>query len=69
MVDLYLDRRPVSSIFIVKNAECFIAYSNRCIIIEKLILQEVFMFIVDTKISFFYTSPGFLDYTCDEKDG
>jgi hypothetical protein len=50
MVDLYLDRCPVSSIFIVKNTECFVVYSNRCIIIEKLIFYEdVFMNVIDTQ--------------------
>ena len=37
MVDLYLDRCPVSSIFIVKNTKDYAVYSNRCIIVEKLI--------------------------------
>jgi len=74
MVDLYFDHRPVSSIFIIKKSEGFAVYSNRCIFIGKLIFYEdvfmfmMFMFIIDTQIAFFYTSPGFLDHTCHEKD-
>ena len=29
----------------------------------------MFMFIIDTQIAFFYTSPGFLDHSYHEKDG
>ncbi|PKN85073.1 MAG: hypothetical protein CVU51_09300 [Deltaproteobacteria bacterium HGW-Deltaproteobacteria-1] len=59
----------MSSIFIAKNWAGFALYSNRCIIIEKLIFYEdVFINMIDTQIAFFYSSLNYLNHTSDKKN-